>query len=170
MFLFFLKQTAHALLLLILLLLLIRGFILEPGRVNGQSMERTYMDADLFLVNKYILFFRSPERGDIVQAADPITKQLVIKRVIGLPGERLSIHSGEVWIRHEDGTETLIEEPWLDPGEWTLSATNTEEVYMPIPDHAYFLMGDNRGRSADSRAYGAIHRSSIYGLAMKPPF
>ena len=170
MFLFFLKHTSRALGSLIVLLLVIRGFVIEPGRVNGQSMERTFLDTDLFLVNKYILLLRAPERGDIVQAIDPLSKHLVIKRVIGLPGERLAISNGKVYLRNDDGEEALIDEPWLAEDEWTMSAQNTNEVYIPVPSHSYFLMGDNRDRSTDSRTYSAVHRKDIYGLVMKPPF
>lgn len=170
MFLFFLKNTARALGSLIVLLLLIRGFIIEPGRVNGRSMERTFMDTDLFLVNKYVLLLRAPQRGDIVQAIDPLSKHLVVKRVIGLPGERLSIHDGKMYLRNADQTETLIEEPWLNADEWTLSAQGTNESYIPVSPFSYFLMGDNRDHSTDSRTYGAVHRKDIYGLVMKPPF
>ena len=170
MFLFFLKQAARSLGSLIVLLLLIRGFVVEPGRVNGQSMERTFMDADLFLVNKYVLLLRAPQRGDIVQAIDPLSKHLVIKRVIGLPGERLAIHGGKVYLRGDDEMETLIDEPWLDDEEWTTSSNNRDEVYVPIQPQSYFLIGDNRDHSADSRIYGGVHRKDIYGLVIKPPF
>lgn len=170
MFLFFLKQTARALGVIILLLLFLRGFIVEPGRVNGQSMETTFMDGELFLVNKYVLLFRAPRRGDIVQAIDPLSKHLVIKRVIGLPGERLAIHDGSIYLKNQDGTEARIEEPWLLEQEWTQSAERTDETYMPLPAQSYFLMGDNRDKSTDSRTYGSVHRSDIYGLVLTPPF
>ncbi len=170
MFLFFLKQTARVLGVFIVLLLFLRGFIVEPGRVNGQSMETTFMDGELFLVNKYLLLFRAPERGDVIQAIDPLSKHLVIKRVIGLPGERLAIHDGSIYVQNEDGTETRIDEPWLPDGEWTQSAQRTDETYMPLSAQSYFLLGDNRDKSTDSRAYGSVHRSDIYGLVLKPPF
>jgi len=169
-FLFFLKHTARALATIIILLLFIRGFVVELGRVNGQSMERTFIDTDLFLVNKYVLLLRTPRRGDIVQAIDPLSKHLVIKRVIGLPGERLAIHDGAVYLRLENGTETKIEEPWLSTEEWTASAERTDAVYVPLQPQTYFLIGDNRDQSTDSRTFGGVHRNSIYGLVLKPPF
>lgn len=170
MFLFFLKHTARALGAIILLLLLVRGLFFEPGRVNGQSMETTFMDGDLFLVNKYVLLLRAPRRGDVVQATDPLSKHLVIKRVVGLPGERLAIHDGSIYLLGEDGTQTRLDEPWLSEEEWTQSAERTDATYMPILEHSYFLVGDNRDKSTDSRTYGAVHRSGIYGLVLNPPF
>lgn len=170
MFLYLLKQTFRALGILVVLLLLIRGFIIEPGRINGQSMETTFMDNDFFFINKYTLLLRAPKRGDIVQAIDPLSKRLVVKRVIGLPGEQLSIHDGGVYLRDIDSTETKISEQWLDADEWTTSAEGNAQIYILIPEHAYFLIGDNRDHSTDSRVYGAVHRTAIYGLVINPPF
>ena len=170
MFLYLLKQTFRVLGMFVILLLVIRGFVMEPGRVNGQSMERAFMDDDLFLVNKYILLLREPRRGDVVQAIEPLEMHHVIKRVIGLPGEQLSIHNGHVYLRSSDGVETLIEEPWLDPTEWTEAPEGGDQVYVRIHEQEYFLMGDNRDHSTDSRVYGSVHRNNIYGLVMKPPF
>lgn len=170
MFLLHLKQIFRALGLFVLLALFVRGLVLEPGRVNGPSMEPTFLDAEFFVVNKYLLLLRSPRRGDVVQAKDPAAERLVIKRVIGLPGEQLAIHDGRVWLRESDGTETAFEEPWLAPEEWTLPASGSSTVYVRIPEQSYFLLGDNRDHSGDSRSYGAVHRSEIYGLVMKPSF
>lgn len=170
MFLFHLKQLFRALGLFVFLALLVRGLIAEPGRVNGQSMEPTFYDGNLFLINKYVLLLRLPQRGDIVQARDPLTNRLVIKRVIGLPKEQLAIHDGTVWLRSPDGTEQAMKEPWLAHNEWSDPATGSSVVYLPVPEQSYFLLGDNRDHSGDSRVYGSVHRSDIYGLVMKPPF
>lgn len=170
MFLFLLKHTFRALGTLVVLLLFIRGFIVEPGRINGESMEKTFLDEDLFLVNKYVLLLRAPKRGDIVQAIDPLSKRLVVKRVIGLPEEQLAIHDGSVYLRDDEGVQTKIEESWLEDQEWTDTAEGGSQVYVRIPQQSYFLLGDNREQSADSRIYGAVHRGSIYGLVIKLPF
>lgn len=170
MFFFLLKQSFRVLSMFAVLLLVIRGFIIEPGRVNGQSMEKTFLDQNFFLVNKYTLLLREPKRGDIVQAIDPSSKLLVIKRIIGLPEEQLSIHNGLVHLRKSDSTEIAIDEQWLDPQTWTAPPEGNAQIYVRIPKNSYFLMGDNREHSVDSRVYGAVHRSDIYGLVIKPPF
>lgn len=170
MFLFFLRHATRSLLFIVVLLAFLRGFIIEPGRVNGISMEPIFMDEEFFFVNKYTLLLRVPDRGDVVQAVDPLSKSLVIKRVIGLPGEQLSIHSGAIYLRDEHGDEVIIEEPWLSEGEWTTSSENGDAVYVPIPNDHYFLIGDNRDSSTDSRTYGAVHRNRIYGLVHQLSF
>jgi signal peptidase I len=170
MFLFFLRYMSRTLVAIILLILLIRGFIIDPGRINGRSMEPTFIDEDIFFVNKYILLLRSPRRGDVVQARDPLSNHLVVKRVIGLPGEQLAIHDNAVWLIFEDGSQQKIEEPWLSEDVWIMSDENNDIIYLPIQPYSYFLMGDNRENSADSRRYGSIHRKEIYGLVMNRPF
>ncbi|MDG1949290.1 MAG: signal peptidase I [bacterium] len=173
MFLFTLKIFKIALTTLlttVIFLVLVRSFVIEPGRVNGRSMESTFTDNDVFFVNKYILLFHEPQRGDVVQAIDPLSGHIIIKRVIGLPGEQLSLRSGKVHLLKEDGSEILLQESWLSPSEWTSSPENTSEIYLPIPEYEYFLMGDNRNQSTDSRTYGPVHRNQIYGLVYKLPF
>lgn len=147
-----------------------RTFIIEPGAVNGRSMETTFLDDDLFFINKAALLFRAPRRGDVVQAKGSNPGEVIIKRVIGLPGERLSIHDGSVFLVDEDFNETLLNEPYLNKEIRTLSTDQTATLYMPIPEQSYFLLGDNRPMSIDSRVTGAFHRSEIYGLIMKLPF
>jgi signal peptidase I len=169
-FLFYIKQTFRILGSLVLIILFIRGFVCEPGRINGRSMESTFIDEDLFFINKYVLLLREPNRFDIVQAIDPHSKRLVIKRVIGLPGERLSIHNGKVFLLDDENAETELVENYLDSDTRSHSNDSKPTTYTRVAEHSYFLMGDNRENSTDSRVYGAIHRSLIYGLVMKPPF
>jgi len=170
MFLRYIKRTFKLVGLVVLVLLFTRTIIIEPGAVNGRSMETTFLDNEMFLVNKLALFFRTPERGDIVQAKGLDPGEVIIKRVIGLPGEELAIHDNHIYLIGADGSETLLQEPYLDEGVITLSVNGEPTRFTKIPDHAYFLVGDNRTMSVDSRASGAFHRSDIYGLVMKLPF
>jgi len=170
MFLIYIKQTFKIVIAFVLILLFIRAFIAEPGRVNGRSMELTFLDEDFFVVNKFTLLFREPRRGDIVQFVDQKDKSVVIKRVIGLPGEKLSIKGGRVFLLQQNREWVELQESYLAPGIKTYSETQQDTVYLPVPEHSYFLMGDNRPMSGDSRIYGSVHRSAIYGLVIRPNF
>ncbi len=87
----YLIKTFHLVKIAVILILIIRTFLIEPGIVDGRSMEPTFFDNNFFLVNKITLLMREPHRGDIVQALGPDHASIIIKRVIALPGESVSI-------------------------------------------------------------------------------
>lgn len=151
-----------------LTIFLVRSFIIEPGRVNGRSMEHTFIDEDVFLVNKFILLFRTPQRGDVVQIIEPDTKKMVIKRIIGLPGEQVSLRQNTVFITNSAST-TALSEPYLDANIITKSTTDMPTDYPVLGPNEYFVLGDNRVASTDSRVFGAIHRSYIQGTVITLP-
>lgn len=163
-------KTFRIVLLVTFVLLFTRAFVVEPGKVNGRSMENTFIDEEVFLVNKFVLLFRAPRRGDVVQVYDISSGKLLIKRVIGLPGERIKISRGAVSIISQSGREEKIEEPYLKPNTVTQSLTRDTTEYETIQPNEYFVMGDNRPLSIDSRSCGAVHRSEINGLVMTVPF
>ena len=139
---------------------LIRGFVLEPFFIPSGSMEPTLKVGDRVLVNKLSYDLHSIHRGDIVVFKKPpndFTPGIkdLIKRVIGLPGETVSGQGGSVYI---DGRR--LKESWLPKGVTTAPFT---PVVVPRGD--YFVMGDNRGDSADSRVIGPISGSLIVGRA-----
>lgn len=166
----YLKRTLHFIFAIILVILIVRTFIVEPGRVNGRSMENTFLDNDFYLLNKTALLFREPRRNDVVQAHPNNEEKNVIKRIIGLPGERVSIHGGEVYLIDANENITKLDEPYLKPGVSTIVLDNPTYATLTIPPNYFFLMGDNRPMSGDSREYGLIHRAQIYGIVMTLPF
>ena len=139
---------------------LIRSFAIEPFYIPSGSMEPTLQIGDRVLVNKLSYDLHSVHRGDIVvfkkppNDYSPGVKDL-IKRVIGLPGDTISAHDGVVFI---DGRK--LAEPWLPKGE-------TTSAFAPIlvPKGEYFMMGDNRGDSADSRIIGPVTDKLFIGRA-----
>lgn len=133
-------------------------------------MEHTYLDDDFFLVNKLILFFREPKRGDVIVLHDPIAEKQLIKRVIGVPGDRLYIDKTGVYLQDNKRQRVKIEEPYLDEGIITRSPSGKAETYTVIQPNKYFVMGDNRSMSIDSRNFGAVHRKLIYGTVIEIPF
>jgi signal peptidase I len=140
--------------------ILIRSFVVQPFYIPSGSMEPTLHVGDRVLVNKLSYNFHSVHRGDIVvfdkppNDTTPGVKDL-IKRVIGLPGETISGQGGQVYINNHP-----LAEPWLPKGETTQPFPSTR-----IPAGDYFMMGDNRGDSADSRLIGPIPKHLFIGRA-----
>lgn len=170
MFFRYIIKIFHYVKIFVVVVLLLRTFIIEPGVVNGRSMEKTFMDADFFVVNKISLFLRKPRRGDVVQAKGKDDERVIIKRVIGLPGEQIYLDKTGVYIFGVDGNKTLLNEPYLQTNIKTKSANGKPTLFVSIPKHSYFLLGDNRAMSGDSRVFGAFHRSEIYGVVRNIPF
>jgi signal peptidase I len=144
----------------VVLALVLRGFVFQPYWIPSGSMEPTLEIGDHVLVNKLSYHFHPVHRGDVIVFKKPpndyspgITD--LIKRVIGLPGETISAQGGSVYI---DGRK--LAEPWLPKG---VTTANFGPVH--IPPGYYFVMGDNRGDSADSRVIGPISGKLIVGRA-----
>jgi len=139
---------------------LIRTFVFEGFIVVGDSMEPTIKSGDYVLVNKLAFLWSEPQRGDIIVARPRDMKQKVVKRVIGLPGERFSIEEDKVVIKtsRTDSGEVLVE-------AYLASATTppTGTTLTNIDPEEYFALGDNRQVSIDSRELGAIDRWDIKG-------
>ncbi|PJC37022.1 signal peptidase I [Candidatus Peregrinibacteria bacterium CG_4_9_14_0_2_um_filter_53_11] len=159
----YLKSTLHFLIIVIIVAALVRLFVVVPGRVDGVSMEPTFYDGQAFLVSRLDYFFRTPERHDIVQLIDPTADQkLLIKRIIALPGETLEFENNQITITPIEGEPFVLDEPYLKPTTLTRRGAY-EGIKVPISDDSYFVMGDNRLSSKDSREFGAIHRQFLNG-------
>jgi len=133
-------------------------FLYQPVRVEGTSMLPRLEDRDRLFINKFVYHFTAIERGDVVvfrYPRDP--EKSYIKRVIALPGDTLRIDHGRVYVNGK-----LLHEPYV-PLEYRDSQSTAEIV---IPDDCYFMMGDHRSISQDSRAFGPVDRSLIYGKAV----
>jgi len=136
----------------------VRYFIFKPFYVEGQSMEPTFLEKEYLIIDEITYRFREPKRGEIVVFRAPtITKDFYLKRIIGLPGDRIKVENNKVVIYNSDySSGVLVEENYLDqdtPGQSTITLG---------PDE-YYVMGDNRNASFDSRRFGAISGDSIIG-------
>ena len=140
----------------IVIALLIHAFLAQATRVYGQSMEPSLHTDERLVVEKLSYRFHGPRRGDIIVLHDPSGgSELLIKRVIGLPGERVTLADGRVYI---DGAR--LDEPYLSKP--TVSHTRS----WLVPPLAVFVMGDNRGASRDSRVFGPVPLDQIVGRAV----
>ena len=160
----FYAQSFYLIIGFFLLLGLVHFFLFEPSIVDGVSMQETFHDGDIILIKKLPLLFRKIERGDIVSINKGVAGALVVKRVMGLPGEHIEIKNGGIYITNAKGETFTVDEPYLAPGLTTLPAEKYAADYGVIPDFSYFVIGDNRPHSKDSRNYGFVSRDEIVGL------
>jgi signal peptidase I len=138
--------------------ILIITFLYQPVRVEGTSMLPRLEDEDRLFINKFVYHISSIERGDVVVFHYPRDPQKsYIKRVIALPGDRLRINHGTVWLNGQPQIENYVPPEYRDTRSY-------EEII--VPEDAYFMMGDHRSISSDSREFGPVERSLIYGKAV----
>ncbi|MFH1946704.1 MAG: signal peptidase I [Candidatus Magasanikbacteria bacterium] len=146
-----------------------RFFVISPGRIDGPSMESTFIDEDLFLVNRFTYLFNEPKRYDIVQIVNPDEGKLIVKRIVGLPGEVVVIKRGQVYVGFSSSSAYILDEfNYLDEYTFTTVKGQKETEVFEIKKNEYFLLGDNRPRSIDSRYYGAVSRDKIIGKVVWP--
>jgi len=139
----------------------IHYFIFQPFYVVGPSMEPNFYDKDYLIITKINYRFNSPQRGEVVIFKSPINpKDFLIKRVIGLPGEQVIIKSGKINIHKDNQEIELKEEDYLPAGITTLG-----EIDATLKSDEYYVLGDNRNMSLDSRVFGQIKKSYIVGQA-----
>jgi signal peptidase I len=137
---------------------LIIMFLYQPVRVEGTSMLPRLEDHDRLFINKFVYHVSAIERGDVVVFRYPRNPETsYIKRVIALPGDRIWIDRGRVWLNGKPLREPYVPAKYLD-------TRSMAEIVVP-PD-CYFMMGDHRSISSDSRDFGPVERSLIYGKAV----
>ncbi|HEY6291315.1 MAG TPA: signal peptidase I [Terriglobia bacterium] len=145
------------LILSLLLAFVVIVFLYQPVQVEGTSMMPRLYDHERIFINKFVYRFEPIQRGDIVVFRYPLDpSKSYIKRVIGLPGEWVSIQQGVVWINGRPLTEAYVPASYLD-----------HDSYPPIFVEAehYYVLGDHRESSNDSRVWGTVDRNFIYGKA-----
>ena len=165
------KEAVVVVVVAVLVAVLLRAFVVQTFFIPSGSMEPTLQIGDRILVNKLSYDLHGVDRGDIVVFSRPPTENCggpevndLVKRVIGLPGDVISLSGGYVYI---DGKK--LDESWLPASEQGITvagpAGNTSNLARPyrVPNDNYFVMGDNRTDSCDSRYWGPISRSLIVG-------
>jgi len=138
----------------------IRYYLFQPFIVNGQSMIPSFQSGDYLIVDEISYRFSEPQRGDVIVFKYPLeVSQKFIKRVIGLPGETVSVSNGEVSIT-KDGVTNILKEEYL-PTDLKTSG----DVTITLQADEFFVLGDNREYSYDSRRWGVVPRKDIIGKA-----
>lgn len=162
---FFLKEFVleffKILIISLLIVIPIRYFLIQPFYVKGASMEPSFYDYEYLIIDEISYRFRQPQRGEIVIFHSPYNwHSYYIKRIIGLPKERIVIKDGGVYIYNEKFKEgiKLDESSYLEPG-----MTTPGKIDLVLAEEEYFVLGDNRNSSLDSRSFGPVSRRQIIG-------
>lgn len=179
------QRWLKELVIVLIVVLVIRTFLVQAYNIPSGSMKPTLLVGDFILVNKLVYRFSEPQRGDIVVFKWPVNPQIdFIKRIIGVPGDTIEIKGEKVYINGqelplrfvekvvEDGSIKLIYEETLPNGVKHKIALyqnpliqRKDVYYARIPEGYYFVLGDNRDNSEDSRYWGLLPRENIVGKA-----
>lgn len=154
------KELASFVILAVVIVLPIRLFVAQPFIVEGASMVPTFNDGEYLIVDELTYRFESPKRDDVIifrYPGDPSV--FFIKRIIGLPGETVRILGGEVSIEKPGEEPFTLSEPYISAKD------SAYTVHRTLGADEYFVLGDNRPKSSDSRVWGALPRENIMGRA-----
>lgn len=135
-------------------------FVASPVQISGLAMAPGYSDGQNWVVNKVSYHLSEPQQGDVVVFVSPQQQGTnLIKRIVGLPGEQVSLRGGKLYINNQ-----MLSEPYETSGVQTYGGAFLQEGQsVVIPENSYFVLGDNRDHSSDSREWGFIRRGSIVG-------
>jgi len=153
----FMREVLESVIIAVLLAVLIKVFLFQNFIIPSESMVPTLQIGDTIYINKLTYKFSDPQRGDVIVFKYPVDpKRDFVKRVIGLPGETVQVKNSKVLV---DAKE--IDQPYLPQG-----LKYGDYGPFKIPRGEYFVMGDNRSNSSDSRVWGTLPRENILGKAM----
>ncbi len=161
-----LLDIIKTLVLLVIIYFVIKIYIAQPFLVKGRSMETSFSDGDYLIVDQLTYKFNDPKRFEVVVFHTEFIpngkeSEYYIKRVIGIPGDRVVIKDGKV-ILYENNSEipTKLEEDYIIKG---LKTIYKEPIDILLKENQYYVLGDNRGNSSDSRYFGTVDKSYIIG-------
>ncbi len=156
----FLKEITKFTLIALAIIIPLRMFIAQPFIVNGASMDPTFKTGQYLIVDQVSYRFEDPKRQDVIilrYPRDPST--FFIKRIIGLPGETVTLKSGIPTITNKEHPEGItLDETYIDPEH-----RSSDSFSIKLGSTEYFVMGDNRAESSDSRIWGPLERNMIIG-------
>jgi signal peptidase I len=156
----FFKEILQTVILALLVVLPIRLFIFQPFIVKGQSMEPNFEDGDYLIIDEITYRFREPKRGEVVVFKNPMNeRQRFIKRIVGLPGETIEVVDGKIFILNG-------EKKVLDESSYLNFSFTSGNFHITLGKDEFFVLGDNRQFSLDSRRFGPIKREEIVGRVL----
>ncbi|MEK7138848.1 MAG: signal peptidase I [Patescibacteria group bacterium] len=158
----FIWETIKVIVISLAIILPIRYYLVQPFFVKGASMEPSFEDGDYLLVDEISYRFSEPIRGDVIVFRSPEDRsQFFIKRIIGLPDETVEVKNNKVIIyKPKDSDGWVLPESYLDPAQKTLG-----NMLLRLENGEYFVLGDNRLASSDSRRWGPVEKTLITGKA-----
>lgn len=163
----FFFEIAETAVMAILIFLALYLFLVRPHQIRGDSMVPNFHDGEYLLTEmvSYNILKRAPQRGEVVVFRSPEQPNLdFIKRIITLPGEKIKLQNGKVFIINEANPEGfLLEEPYLEGGTLTQGRRTISDGEVFSVGDGYVVLGDNRDRSSDSREWGVIKKTDIVG-------
>lgn len=156
-----LAEFARFAAIVIIIVIGVRFFIAQPFIVSGTSMVPTFENSNYLIVDELSYRFKEPHRGDVIIFHPPLDMQTYyIKRIIGVPGDTISVQNGIVTLTNKDNPKGIIlSEPYINKD------TVTENISTTVTPGNYFVMGDNRSVSFDSRRWGLLPKKNITGRA-----
>jgi signal peptidase I len=153
----FIKTVA----IIILIAFFVRFFLFQPFVVEGSSMEPNFHNGEYLLVNKLSYRLTQPHRGDVIVFHPPTAPSVnYIKRIIALPGETVEIRGGEIFVN-----QAKVDEPYIPTGQTLVRNSQAANLKATLNENEYFVLGDNRDHSSDSREWGNVPRENIVGKA-----
>lgn len=156
----FLKEITSIILMSLVIVIPVRYYLIQPFVVKGASMEPNFKSGEYLIINEIEYRFSQPQRGDVIvfkYPKDP--SEYYIKRIVGLPGEKIEIKGGQVTIYNGQYPQGLsLDEEYLPKGNITRG-----DVIAQLSKDEYYVLGDNRGSSSDSRIWGTLSRHYIIG-------
>lgn len=155
----FFMDILEVIVLAVGIFLIVYLLILRPHKIKGQSMHPNFPDGEYLLTEKVTYYRNDPKRGDVVVFKPPISEDEFIKRIIGVSGDTVSVSNGKVFVNGQ-----LLNENYIKVNTSSGSFLSEGETYT-VPEGNYFVLGDNRPHSSDSRSWGPITKKVITGKA-----
>ena len=144
----------------VITIFLVRYFLFKPFYVKGASMEPNFFDREYLIIDEVSYRLTEPRRGDVVVFRYPVNrKEFFLKRIIGLPGERVKIKDGQVIVYNQENLEGMV----LSESYLPVSLRSRPDTDVNLKEDELFLLGDNRNSSFDSRFFGPVKESDLVG-------
>ena len=153
-------ETLKVVIISLAIILPVRYFLVQPFYVEGASMQPSFQDKEYLIIDEISYRFTEPQRGDVVVFKYPRdNKQFFIKRIIGMPGEQVSIHDNTITIINDENPQGFVlNEAYLGSDVKTVA-----NLQVSLDNDEYYVLGDNRGASLDSRNFGPVQEDEIIG-------